>query len=93
MKKMSTETAGNEFWSKIELIQNSNKIDAISWINETNYFIEWKYGIETSFNWKKNNKYLLLKQLVCSPLINQKRGDLFVFCQNSNALREALVFS
>ena len=30
MKKMSTETAGYKFWSKIELVQNSNNIDVIS---------------------------------------------------------------
>ena len=30
MKKMSTETAGYKFWSKIELVQNSNNIYVIS---------------------------------------------------------------
>ena len=56
MKKMSTETAGYKFWSKIELVQNSNKIDVISWIKQNHYFFEWNYGIETE---DKDQRYLV----------------------------------
>ena len=50
-------------------------------------------GLKRHLIEKKINKYLVLKQLVCSSLTYQKCEDLFVFCQNSNALHEALVFS
>ena len=58
-KKWSTETAGYKFWSKIKILQNIDKIDAISLVKQANYFLERKYGIETPFNWKKYRRFLV----------------------------------
>ena len=59
MKKWSTEIAGYKVWSKIKLVQNSNKIDAISYAKQSNYFIEWKQGLKCHLIEVRDQRYLV----------------------------------
>ena len=81
------------FGKKLNLYKTAIKLMKLAESKKLITLLSEDMGLKRHLIEKKINKYLLLKQLICSPLTYQKRGDLFVFCQNSNALREALVFS